>query len=351
MNISKMLGIICLAAVLLTGCGSVDRSTDTQDVRSTETTTATSPVVTADISEEETQAISSDTAETPAVTEAQTTKVTTASDESSQNAATILLGEEGSSAETTAQTAQEISGGQQEQANDNNYAHDKPMGNEVLPQSLDYYVTQTEPQQTEPPVTEQPQVQETQTAQQGVTSKGYKIEIKNGVTYVDGVLIVNKTYELPQDYGNGLDPTAQQAFYEMQSAAANDGIWLTIVSGYRSYWYQDQLYWNYVYTRGGQAEVDRFSARAGHSEHQTGLSMDLNNASRYFAGTPEAQWIEQHCADYGFIVRYPDGKEDVTGFMYEPWHVRYVGKELAGTLTDQGMTLEEYFGISSQYNE
>ncbi|MBR1739075.1 MAG: M15 family metallopeptidase [Ruminococcus sp.] len=198
--------------------------------------------------------------------------------------------------------------------------------------------------------------QESQTAAQTTTTtappappelKG-EMTVIDGVTYIDGILIVNKTYSLPPDYGPGyVLPEPQAAFNEMAAAAQKDGIYLWICSGYRSYAYQQQLYNNYWYYRG--AETDRFSARPGHSEHQTGLCMDLNNASRTFVGTPEAIWIENHCADFGFIIRYPDGKEEVTGFMYEPWHVRYVGKELARYLTDNGLTLEEYFGITSVY--
>ncbi|SDA16147.1 D-alanyl-D-alanine carboxypeptidase [Ruminococcus sp. YE71] len=171
----------------------------------------------------------------------------------------------------------------------------------------------------------------------------------NGMTYIDDILIVNKTYSVPASYDpQGLLPEAQNAFNEMQSAASMEGIMLYIVSGYRSYAEQEGLYNNYYYYNG--AETDRFSARPGHSEHQTGLAMDVNNASRYFAGTPEAQWIEKHCAEYGFIVRYPYGKEEVTGFMYEPWHIRYVGKDLAKLLTDHRLTLEEYFCIDSEYS-
>ena len=174
--------------------------------------------------------------------------------------------------------------------------------------------------------------------------------VKDGVTYIDGVLIVNKTYSLPASYApGGLTSETQKAFAKMQKAASADGISLWCVSGYRDYYYQQSLYNNYVW-RDGQAAADRYSARAGHSEHQTGLALDVNNASRYFNGTREAIWLAEHCADYGFIIRYPEGKESVTGFMPEGWHIRYVGKSLAKTLTSQGLTLEEYFGITSQYS-
>ena len=353
----KMAALVCLTALACSACGNIESNTvNTDEVRVSETTTA--PVVTTAPQTEEVNADTSDTAETSAVTEKQTSlAVTTTSQKPKDAPATILITDSSSS---TSQKSQQANGGTAvitestaaQNNNDGGYRHDQPMGNEVLPQSVDYYTTDTQPQQTQPPVTEQPAPQETQHVEDGgYTSKGYKVEVKDGVTYVGGVIIANKSYKLPENYGNGLKDEVLQAFYQMQSAAANDGIWLSIVSGYRSYWYQDQLYWGYVATRGSQEEVDRFSAKAGYSEHQTGLAMDLNNASRSFVGTPEAYWIEQHCADYGFIIRYPDGKEDVTGFMYEPWHIRYVGNELARTLTDQGLTLEEYFGISSVYSE
>ncbi|SFC29240.1 D-alanyl-D-alanine carboxypeptidase family protein [Ruminococcus albus] len=178
---------------------------------------------------------------------------------------------------------------------------------------------------------------------------GPVIEVKNGVTYVNGILVVNKSYALPENYGNGLTAETQKAFNNMQAAAWNDGISLNICSGFRSYSYQSQLYWSYV-NRDGQWAADTYSARPGHSEHQTGLAIDINNASTSFNGSREAQWIAAHCADYGFILRYPYGKEDKTGFMYESWHVRYVGKDLARKITDSGLCLEEYLGIDSYYH-
>ena len=173
---------------------------------------------------------------------------------------------------------------------------------------------------------------------------------KDGVTYVDGILIVNKTYSLPASYGSGLTDKTLSAFYEMQQGAANDGISLWITSGFRSYDTQSWLYQSYVNRDGSQWSADRYSARAGHSEHQSGLAFDLNFAGMAFNGTPEARWIEKNCYKYGFIVRYPEGKEDKTGFSYESWHCRYVGKELAKTLTESGLTIEEYYGLTSVYN-
>ena len=163
------------------------------------------------------------------------------------------------------------------------------------------------------------------------------------------MLIVNKSFPLPADYNpGGLTSETQSAFNKLQSAAAADGYNLWITSGYRSYYDQQTLFNNYVW-RDGQAVAETYSARPGHSEHQSGLAIDVNYAGQAFVGTPEAYWLANHCADYGFIIRYPEGKESVTGFKYEPWHIRYVGKELAKKLTNAGLTIEEYFGIPSNY--
>ncbi|MBQ5333717.1 MAG: M15 family metallopeptidase [Oscillospiraceae bacterium] len=170
------------------------------------------------------------------------------------------------------------------------------------------------------------------------------------LTYIDGILIANKTYALPSDYNPGVDPDAQAAFDKMQSAAAEEGLNIYISSGFRSYDYQAGLYERYV-ERSGKAEADRYSARPGHSEHQTGLAFDLNSIDITFADTEEYEWVKAHCAEYGFIIRYPEGKESITGYMYEPWHIRYLGAETAKKVTDSGLTLEEYLGIDSKYSE
>lgn len=169
-------------------------------------------------------------------------------------------------------------------------------------------------------------------------------------TYIDGILIVNKTYALPADYAPGVQPEAEAAFKEMQSAAWSEGLNIWIASGYRSYDYQSGLYQRYV-NRSGKAEADRYSARPGHSEHQTGLAFDLNSIDDSFADTAEGKWVAEHCHEYGFIIRYPKGKEDITGYIYEPWHIRYLGKETAEKVHNSGLTLEEYLGITSVYAE
>ncbi len=181
-----------------------------------------------------------------------------------------------------------------------------------------------------------------------VKEKPVVIDKQDGLTYIQGILVVNKSYPLPSTYNPGMNSAAMAAFESMKKAAAIEGINLFIVSGFRSYSYQATLYKNYV-ARSGQAEADRFSARPGHSEHQTGLAMDLNSASSSFAGTKEAIWLANNSYRFGFIVRYPEGKESITGYMYEPWHMRYLGIENATKVYSSGLCLEEYLKIDSKY--
>ncbi len=168
-------------------------------------------------------------------------------------------------------------------------------------------------------------------------------------TYIGGILVVNKSYPLPRSYDpGGLTDECESAFYEMQAAAAEEGLDLYISSGFRSYELQSSLYQRYC-DRDGQAAADTYSARPGHSEHQSGLAIDLNTITSDFAYTAEGKWVNEHCWEYGFILRYPADKVSVTGYMYEPWHIRYLGKETAKAVYDSGLCLEEYLGIDSVY--
>lgn len=171
----------------------------------------------------------------------------------------------------------------------------------------------------------------------------------DGLTYINGILIANKTYSLPQDYNPGVNDDAQKAFNKMQADAYSAGLNIYISSAFRSYEYQSQLYQRYV-NKDGKAQADRYSARPGHSEHQTGLAFDLNTIDSSFADTAEGKWVAEHCYEYGFIIRYPADKEAVTGFLYEPWHIRYLGTDVAKDVYDSGLCLEEYLGIDSVYN-
>lgn len=142
-----------------------------------------------------------------------------------------------------------------------------------------------------------------------------------------------------------------QALEAMFADAKKDGINLMLSSGYRSFNFQTGLYNRYV-SQIGQASADTQSARPGYSEHQTGLAVDVEPASRQceieacFADTPEGKWVAANAYKYGFIIRYTPDKTAVTGYTYEPWHIRYVGPELATQMHQQNIeTLEEFFGL------
>lgn len=168
-------------------------------------------------------------------------------------------------------------------------------------------------------------------------------------------VLVNKYHSLPSDYepelealgasyGVGsLTPQAAAAFRRMADDARLEGIVLRSVSAYRSYSTQDRLYRGYL-SQDSQSRVDTYSARPGFSEHQTGLALDINTAriSAHFENTAEFSWLQANCTRYGFILRYPEGQEAVTGYRFEPWHYRYVGTETAQTCAGQGLTYEEY---------
>lgn len=184
------------------------------------------------------------------------------------------------------------------------------------------------------------------------TSKGFHGETRNGITYIDGVLIANKTYALPKSYApGGLTGETSKAFNTMKSAAAQEGISIWVASGFRSYDLQNRL-WTNRKNKNGIAFADAGTARPGHSEHQTGLAMDINMVDDAFENTAAGQWLFKNAYKYGFILRYPRGKTGETGYKYESWHYRYVGVDLATKLYNGGnwITLENYFGITSQYN-
>lgn len=183
-----------------------------------------------------------------------------------------------------------------------------------------------------------------------VSTNGKAISVVNGLTYVDGILVANKSYQLPDSYSPGeLNSEVLTAFNKMQAAAAKEGLNLYISSGFRSYSRQNTIYNNYV-KADGQANADTYSARAGYSEHQTGLAFDLNTIDDSFAFTAEGKWVAVHAQEYGFIIRYPADKVDITGYQYEPWHLRYLGVDTATKVYNSGLCLEEYLGITSFYH-
>ncbi|GIP38508.1 hypothetical protein J31TS4_17880 [Paenibacillus sp. J31TS4] len=144
---------------------------------------------------------------------------------------------------------------------------------------------------------------------------------------------------------------AAKALEKLFAGAKKDGIQLYGVSAYRSYATQKSIYANNVKTQ-GEAKAAMYSAQPGTSEHQTGLSIDVSSQSakfgleEEFGDTAEGKWLAKHASEYGFIIRYPKGKESITGYAYEPWHIRYVGTDIAKEIAQKGLTLEEYLGSS-----
>ena len=189
------------------------------------------------------------------------------------------------------------------------------------------------------------------------------------------LLLVNRTHALASSYApsdlvkvehsvsgvgipgetDQLRKVAADAFEAMVAAAESDGITIKLRTGYRSYAYQrDRLYNAYV-AQYGRAYADTISARPGQSEHQTGLALDVGGASegfalsRNFGNTKEGQWVAEHCCEYGFIIRYTDGTKNspgpITGFISEPWHLRYVGVQPATSMKNSGKLLEQYLDV------
>ena len=175
-------------------------------------------------------------------------------------------------------------------------------------------------------------------------------------------VVVNKKRPLPSNYapagltsaGVGLlRAEAASALNGLLTASSNAGYPMSILSTYRSYSSQQSTYNGWV-TRDGQALADTYSARPGHSEHQTGLAVDLGNGTcnleTCFGNTPAGQWLAANAHKYGFIIRYPNGKQNITGYQYEPWHLRYLGSELSSEIYKTGQVMEEYFGLSAASN-
>ena len=161
----------------------------------------------------------------------------------------------------------------------------------------------------------------------------------------DEIVVANKHYPMSKDYNPGENPTAKAELLKLIAAMQQAGFPISDnYSGFRSYETQTQLYQDYV-NKDGKAEADRYSARPGYSEHQTGLAFDLIGTDGDLVTEEKAaQWLLDHAADYGFVVRYLKGKEKETGYMAEEWHLRYVGKE-AKEIAASGLSLEEYYGF------
>lgn len=155
---------------------------------------------------------------------------------------------------------------------------------------------------------------------------------------------------VPNTNGQPMRAEAAQAIESMYAAAVADGAPFVIASGYRDYSTQVGLFDSYV-QRDGVAAAETYSARPGHSEHQTGLVADVDDGSGCafdvcFANTAAGAWVRDNAHRFGFIIRYNEGQQAVTGYIFEPYHLRYVGPEVAGAMNLQGITnLEDYFGL------
>lgn len=188
-------------------------------------------------------------------------------------------------------------------------------------------------------------------------------------TSTDSVLVfANKKHKLPEGYIPSdlvslnvttaygdvqMKQEVADAIYNMFTAAKAEGVYPVVTTAYRSEDFQSQLYYGYV-ERDGQEMADTYSSRPGYSDHQTGLAADISCAeidyelSDIFENTAEGIWLHDHAHEYGFVMRYPNGKEEITGYTYEPWHFRYVGLDEATAIynTDPNESMEEYYGIA-----
>ena len=193
----------------------------------------------------------------------------------------------------------------------------------------------------------------------------HEIEVMQGKS--EYLILVNKTYGLhetdePDDLVmvsfrasdrqakyQKLRAEAASAFDQLAQSAKNEGLTIVVTTAYRPYAYQKQLHDTYLKSN-GQLWTENYSADPGHSEHQTGLAADVSSPSanyelkQAFAGTAEGKWLAENAHRFGFIIRYPEGKEAITGYKYEPWHIRYVGAGPAAEIYNDNLTLEEYLG-------
>lgn len=184
-------------------------------------------------------------------------------------------------------------------------------------------------------------------------------DVKDPDSYI---VLVNKNNKLSEDYKpkdlesislkyayeyKYLRHEAKEAFEKLSYDASLSGYRIIAVSAYRDYNYQDELFNYYVNEKGLEYALN-CSAKSGHSEHQTGLAVDVEGSNfdyDNFINSKEFTWMNKNAYKYGFIVRYPKDKENITGFKYEPWHYRYVGKEVAKYIYENNITLEEYINI------
>ena len=173
---------------------------------------------------------------------------------------------------------------------------------------------------------------------------------------VSGIVVVSREHPISRRYrpadpsDHGLERAAAQALARMTAAAADDGVRLKVRSAYRSWAEQDRLLKKKIVEYGDEKLARRYNAEPGKSEHQTGLAVDLWDGVTWGTGvrnTRAGKWLWKHSREYGFILRYPPGKEQITGYAYEPWHFRYIGEADSRQFKpNHTLTLEEYLGLA-----
>jgi len=222
------------------------------------------------------------------------------------------------------------------------------------------YVIPEKVKESKEELSEAPPERETTAGEAKEENEALKDDAEKGT-----LILVNKTHPLEKNYQpedltailyfavdrseecRFMRKEAAGAFHEMVEAARRDELSIVMTTAYRSYSFQQMLWESYVASEGEEAAA-RFSAKPGQSEHQTGLAVDVSAASvdyrltDEFGKTEEGKWLAANAYRYGFILRYPKGAEDVTGYLYEPWHFRYVGKTAAALIKENDLTLEEF---------
>ncbi|TWT24634.1 D-alanyl-D-alanine carboxypeptidase family protein [Planomicrobium sp. CPCC 101110] len=237
-----------------------------------------------------------------------------------------------------------------------------PEGDGAVKEKAQELETAEAPEQEEEEKQEEPQEEpkETETKEKAAdeaeptkdaTVYSDTVELPEEPAVINGILLANKQHPLPETYAPGEGKEARAAFEEMREKALQEGVDLVAFSTYRDYNRQKELYNGYV-AKDGQEAADRYSARPGYSEHQTGLAFDIGEAgqeqhwaSASFGDTKGGKWLAKNAHKYGFILRYPEGSESITGYMHESWHFRYVGKKAATEIHSKGITLEQYLGV------
>ena len=227
---------------------------------------------------------------------------------------------------------------------------EKPEENEAAEEGIT--IPEEKAEEPEETLPELPEPEEPVTEEKiDATKYPEDIELPKEPTIVNGILLANKQHPLPESYAPGVVKEAKDAFESMRQEALDAGLDLVAFSTYRDFNRQKELYEGYV-AKDGQEKADRYSARPGFSEHQTGLAFDIGEAGQEqhwasvtFGETEGGKWLAENAHRYGFILRYPEGSENITGYMHESWHFRFVGEKAATEIHEKGITLEEYLEV------